>query len=267
MSREADGRARPTPSEPISITRGAEIEVRGHPLAAELIGKVGFTEMFLLDLDGELPSPQRRRVVDAVLVTLMEHGTTPSSLATRLTLEGAPESLQGAIGAGLLAVGSRFLGTIDRVAASVQTIVAAGGPIDEGAAKEVERLRAAGERVPGVGHNLHGEVDPRPERLFGVLEEEGFRGVHVEALEAMHRAAEAQLGRSFVLNGAGAVGAALSELGYLPDEVRGFALVSRCAGLFAHVVDERREPIARQAWQDLHERHNHPEQEEGAISA
>ncbi|MBS1842807.1 MAG: citryl-CoA lyase [Actinobacteria bacterium] len=257
MSPDPDGRARPTPDGPISITRGSDIEVRGRQLAAELIGKVGFTEMFLLDLDGELPSPQRRRVVDTVLVTLMEHGTTPSSLASRLTLEGAPESLQGAIASGLLAVGSRFLGTIDQVAACLQAVVAAGGPADDAATEEVERLRAAGERVPGVGHNLHAEVDPRPEQLFRVLEEEGFRGAYVEALEAMHGAAEGQLGRPMVLNAAGAVGAALSELGYQPDEVRGFAVVARCAGLFAHIVDERRRPIAREVWQGVHERYNH----------
>jgi citrate synthase len=251
--------ARPTPGEPISVTLGNEIEVRGRRLAGELIGKVGFTSMLLLDLDGELPTPQRARVVDAVMVTLMEHGTTPSSLATRLAVDGAPESLQGAIAAGLLATGSRFLGTIDRVAASVQAIVGAGGSIDAAAAAEVKRLRATGERVPGVGHNLHPDRDPRVKVLLRLLEEEGFRGAHVDALLAMHREAELQVGRHLTLNAAGAVGAALSELGYLPDEVRGFALVARCAGLFAHVVDERREPIARQVWQGVHERYNHPQ--------
>jgi citrate synthase len=263
MCAEMSGRERPVPSAPISVTRGTEIEVRGQRLAADLIGHIGFTDMFLLDLDGELPSPQRRRVVDGVLVALMEHGTTPSSLATRLALEGAPESVQGAIAAGVLANGDRFLGTIDRVAASLQLIVAAGGSLDTAAAAEVGRLRAAGGRVPGVGHNLHTDIDPRPARIFAVLEEEGFPGTHVEALQVMHREAERQVGRALTLNAAGAVGAALSELGYLPDEVRGFALVARCAGLFAHIVDERREPLAREVWQGVHERVNHPPAGEG----
>ena len=95
---------------PISTTEGDEIIVRGYRLAGDLLGKVGFTEMFLLDMDGTMPDPHRVRMVDAVLVALMEHGITPSTLAARLVLDGAPEATQGAVAAGLLAVGSRFLG-------------------------------------------------------------------------------------------------------------------------------------------------------------
>ena len=101
-------------SQPISTTEGDEIIVRGHRLAGELLGRVSFTEMFLLDMDGALPDPHRVRMVDAVLVALMEHGITPSTLAARLVLDGAPEATQGAVAAGLLAVGSRFLGTSSR---------------------------------------------------------------------------------------------------------------------------------------------------------
>jgi citrate synthase len=248
---------------PISTTLDDEIEVRGYRLAGELIGELSFTSMFLLDLDGVMPSPQKVRVVDAVLVALMEHGTTPSSLASRLVLDGAPESLQGAVAAGLLATGSRFLGTIDRVAASLQAIVGSGQPLEVAAAAEVARLRGAGERVPGMGHNLHGELDPRVERILGVAAEESLAGPHVAALQALHDAGQAAAGRPLVLNAVGAIGAVLSDLGYEPDQIRGFALVSRCAGLFAHVVDERREPIAREVWQRVHSEVNHPPGDSG----
>ena len=97
---------------PISTTEGDEIIVRGHRLAGDLLGRVTFTEMFLLDMDGTLPDAHRVRMVDAVLVALMEHGITPSTLAARLVLDGAPEATQGAVAAGLLAVGFRFLGTV-----------------------------------------------------------------------------------------------------------------------------------------------------------
>jgi citrate synthase len=246
---------------PISTTLDDEIEVRGRKLAGELIGEVGFTAMFLLDLDGEMPSAAKVRVVDSVLVALMEHGTTPSSLASRLVLDGAPESMQGAIAAGLLATGSRFLGTIDQVADSLQRVVAADGPLQRAAADEVARLRSAGERVPGMGHNLHGAVDPRVERLLAVAAAEGLADKHVHALHALHRAGQAAAGRPLVLNAVGAIGAVLSDLGYAPDQLRGFAVVARCAGLFAHVVDERREPIAREVWQRVHEERNHPRDE------
>lgn len=242
---------------PISTTLEEDIEVRGQRLARDLIGQVDFTAMFLLDLDGELPSPAKKRVVDSVLVALMEHGTTPSSLTTRLVLDGAPESLQGAVAAGLLATGSRFLGTIDRVAASVQRVSPAAA-LDPAAAAEVRRLLDAGEPVPGVGHNLHATVDPRVERLLAIASEEGLGGRNVEALHALHRAAREATGRPLVLNAAGAIGAILSDLGYAPGQVRGFALVARCAGLFAHAVDEMRQPLARPVWQRVHEEVNAP---------
>jgi citrate synthase len=120
---------------PISTTEGDEIIVRGHRLAGELLGRVSFTEMFLLDMDGSPADAHRVRMVDAVLVALMEHGITPSTLAARLVLDGAPEATQGAVAAGLLAVGSRFLGTVEQAADMLQRIVATTGCSREDAAR------------------------------------------------------------------------------------------------------------------------------------
>src|SRR3954447_16670335 len=128
------------PVPPISSTDGDDIIVRGHRLATDLLGKVTLTEMFLLDMDGALPDPARVRMVDAVLVALVEHGITPSTLAARLVLDGAPEAAQGAVAAGLLAVGSRFLGTIEQTADLLQRIVAADGSREEAAALQIHRL-------------------------------------------------------------------------------------------------------------------------------
>jgi citrate synthase len=233
----------------ISITEGDDIIVRGHRLE-ELIGAVSFTAMFLLDLDGEMPSPGRVAVADAVLVALMEHGLTPSTVAARLVLDGAPEAFQGAVAAGLLSTGSRFLGTVEQVAETVQR-VAAGSDLASSAQAEVEQAIAAGRRVPGVGHNLHAEVDPRVEKLFGIARSAGEAGRHVDALLALHGAAERALRRSLVINAAGAVGAILSDLGYAPPVARGFAVLARCAGLVAHLADEQCRPMARAIWQPL----------------
>ena len=137
---------------PISTTEGDEIIVRGHRLAGELLGRVSFTEMFLLDMDGTPADAHRVRMVDAVLVALMEHGITPSTLAARLVLDGAPEATQGAVAAGLLAVGSRFLGTVEQAAELLQRIVSTTGTTPVAAARlEVQRVLAAGGRIPGSG--------------------------------------------------------------------------------------------------------------------
>jgi citrate synthase len=232
---------------------GDEIIVRGYNLSSELIGKLGFTAMFLLDLDGVIPTPARVRVVDSILVALMEHGITPSTLAGRLVLDGAPEAAQGAVAAGLLATGSRFLGTSEEAARLLQGVVAAGTNLEEASRTAIRELIATDSRVPGLGHNLHKKTDPRVRALIGVAREEGQAGRHVEALGALESAAQSELGRPLLVNAAGAVGAILSDLGYRPEDVRSFALVARCAGLVAHIAEERREPMARSVWVGLQE--------------
>lgn len=229
------------------------ITVRGHDLASEIIGQMTFTEMLLLDMRGELPRQAEVRVVDAVLVALMEHGLTPSSVVTRLTLDAAPESLQGAISAGMLAVGSRFLGVIEDVAVLLQRVVADAGNegLEVAARTHVQRLLADGRRVPGFGHNLFSESDPRVEALLGVARNEGVAGLHMTALPIVRDAVAAALRQPIPVNTTGAAGAILSDLGYPPEIVRGFALVARCAGLLAHVADERRLPLGRTFWEQL----------------
>jgi citrate synthase len=248
MSRDASG-------PPLSATVDGRILVHGVDLASELIGTTSFTEMLLFELDGAIPSAARARVVDGVLVAIMEHGITPSSLAARLVQDGAPESLQGAVSAGLLATGSQFLGVIEEAASLLQGIVAAAGDGDDlrtAADAAAADLRAAGRRIPGFGHNLHGDADPRVPVLLDLIEREGLAGRHVEALAALTEAVHVQLDRRLAVNAAAAIGAVLSDLGYAPDAIRGFALVARCAGLFAHVVDERRRPFARDVWERAH---------------
>jgi citrate synthase len=240
---------------PISTTEGDEIIVRGHRLAGELLGRVSFTEMFLLDMDGTPADAHRVRMVDAVLVALMEHGITPSTLAARLVLDGAPEATQGAVAAGLLAVGSRFLGTVEQAADMLQRIVSTAGMSSEDAARhEVQRVLGSGARIPGLGHNLHSGSDPRVEVLIRIADEEGLRGAHVDALATVRDVAAGESGRELIVNAAGAIGAILSDMGYAPSAMRGFALVARAAGIVAHVVDEGAHPMAREVWVSAHDR-------------
>src|SRR5580692_5830021 len=95
----------------ISTSNEATILVRGRDLAADLIGRIGFTEHFWLLLTGTLPTAAQRRVLDATLVAIAEHGLVPSVQVGRMTLAAAPEALQGAVAAGILGCGSVVLGS------------------------------------------------------------------------------------------------------------------------------------------------------------
>src|SRR6478736_9602246 len=107
------------------------VYVRDHDLVRDLIGKLTFTEMMVLQLTGAKPTPLQTRVLDAVLVTLMEHGFTPSSIVSRLIYDSTPEAMQSAVAAGLLGVGGTFIGTMEGAARLIDEILAAPEGVQE----------------------------------------------------------------------------------------------------------------------------------------
>src|SRR3954466_13183224 len=114
----------------ISQAHPDRVEVRGHDLAGDLMGRLGFTEYFHLLLTGSEPSEDQRYFLDLLLGAIAEHGMMPTNVAARMTLAADPGSLQGAVAAGILGCGPVILGTADscaRVLAEAQGRVAAGG--------------------------------------------------------------------------------------------------------------------------------------------
>lgn len=222
------------------------IWVRGRDLTEELMGQASFSEVVFLLLCERLPDPDERTLLDAVLVALMEHGLTPSAVVTRMTYGVAPESLQGAVAAGLLGAGSQVLGSMEEcgeILTGLGEAVAAGGSLEDAARDVAADFRARRRKLPGLGHVIHTEGDPRARRLFEIAESCGRRGQYTRAMDALADAAARQLGRPLPINVTGAVAAVLLELGVPWRLHRGFALISRSAGLVAHVGEEIAAPI------------------------
>ena len=222
------------------------ISLLGQDLAADLMGKVGFGELAYWLVAGRRPTAGETRVFEAVLVALADHGFTPTAIAARLTYLSAPESLQGALAAGLLGGGSRFLGvTEDCGRFLADTLVAAGTERDYDviALDAVRKAKAEKRFIPGLGHPVHKVEDPRTPVLIRIADEEGLRGPHLLLFEAIGRVHPEVLGRRLPLNGAGVCGAALADLGLPTDLLRGFALLARAAGLLGHLAEERRRPL------------------------
>ncbi|MCH1868638.1 citryl-CoA lyase [Nocardioides sp. CFH 31398] len=234
-----------------------EIRLLGHDLTAELMGEVGFGELAFWLVAMRRPSPGEVRVLEAVLVALADHGFTPTAIAARLTYLSAPDSLQGALAAGLLGGGSRFLGVTEDCGQWLHAV------LDDDPAPEdaddleawdalalaaVRRTKDAGRFVPGIGHPVHKQGDPRTPVLLRIAEEEGLRGPHLRLFEAVGRTHEQVLGRRLPLNGAGVCGAALADLGLPVEMLRGFALLARAAGLLGQIAEERRRPIGMDAY-------------------
>ncbi|WP_433158689.1 citryl-CoA lyase [Kribbella sp. CA-247076] len=248
-----------------------EIRLLGQDLTADLMGKVGFGELAFWLVALRRPTPSETRLFEAVLVALADHGFTPTAIAARLTYLSAPDSLQGALAAGLLGGGSRFLGVTEdcgifldealarrdlptdealagRELPSDEARAGRGLPTDEDgwdalALEVVREAKAAGRYVPGLGHPVHKVQDPRTPVLIGIATEEGLLGPHLQLFQAIGRTHEQVLGRKLPLNGAGVCGAALADLGLPVELLRGFALLARAAGLLGQLAEERRRPI------------------------
>jgi citrate synthase len=227
------------------------VHVRSFDLINDLLGKVTLTDMVFVTMRGKLPSREEARVLDACLVALVEHGITPSTIATRLTYLGAPESMQAAVASGLLGLGSVFVGTIEGSARMLSDALK-DKPADHDLAAladgVVEGLVAKKQPIPGLGHPLHKPIDPRAQRLFEIAEENGKSGRYVDLMRKVHAAAERRTGRVLPLNATGAIGAIILELGFDPRISRGFGLMSRTIGLVAHINEELQSPLARRIW-------------------
>jgi citrate synthase len=226
------------------------ITLLGQDLAADLMGKVGFGELAFWLVTQRRPTPSQVRVFEAVLVALADHGFTPTAIAARLTYLSAPDSVQGALAAGLLGGGSRFLGVTEDAGRFLAAGLAHAQslPTDEAgwdglALETVTRARAGHKLVPGLGHPVHKVTDPRTPALIAIADQEGLRGPHLRLFEAIGRVHPQVLGRTLPLNGAGTCGAALADLGLPPDLLRGFALLARTAGLLGHLAEEQRRPV------------------------
>jgi citrate synthase len=224
------------------------IYVRGADLVNDLIGKVSFSEMMFFQITGRRPTPAQTALLDAVMVTLMEHGLTPSVIATRMIYVSAPEALQSAVAAGLLGVGSTFIGTMENAVKLLDEILSAPEG-EEACAKAIaQRHRDSRQPLPGFGHHLHKPDDPRSARLLALAREHRTPGIYVRALETLAAAVDEVYGRHITINATGAIAAVLGEIGFPREVMRGVAVVSRAAGLVGHILEERNEPAARYIW-------------------
>jgi citrate synthase len=226
------------PGEPVSHISQAypdRVEVRGRDLTGDLMGKLSFTEYFHLLLTGREPTEEQRFFLDLVLVSLAEHGMMPTNVAARMTLAADPESLQGAVAAGILGVGPVVVGTAIECARLLES--------DEEPIEAARRIHAAGEKVPGFGHPVHRPVDPRAERIFELADERGISGPAVARARALRKAVAEVWGKPLPMNVSMPIAAVMLDLDFPAAAVRAVPILARTAGLLAHLAEEEENPL------------------------
>ncbi len=240
----------------IAWSTPATIGVHGLDLCQDLMGEVNFGDMAYLEVTGRLPDTNESRLFNAILVTLVEHGIVPSTLAARMTYAGAPEALQAAVAAGLLGLGSVFVGSTEAAARMLSDALPTndGQPMRTDASLQVlataivQDHRARKVIVPGLGHPIHKPVDPRTVRLFAIARQTGFHGPYVTLMEHVADAAAIAYGKVLPVNATGAIGALCCEMGLSWQLARGLGVMARAVGLVGHVLEESRQPMAMELW-------------------
>lgn len=222
------------------------VEVRGRDLCADLMGRLTFTELIHLLLTGEEPTDDQRFFLDLLLVAIAEHGLMPTNVAARMTLAADPDSLQGAVAAGILGCGPVVLGTAEecaRLLADAQERVAAGADVATATGQIARSIHAAGGRVPGFGHPIHRPLDPRAERILELADARAVSGAHVRLARSLRDSVEEVWGRPLTMNVSLPIAAVLLDLGFPPTVVKAIPILARTAGLLAHLAEEQRRPI------------------------
>ncbi len=227
-------------SQPITKIEPNKVAVRGYRID-ELMGQVPFAHMVYLVLKGELPTESQGRVMDAILVSSVDHGATPPSVLAARTVASGGAPLTAGIAAGVMTINRHHGGAIEGCMRVLMEAVELKHESDQdalSAARElVEDYRAQKKRIPGYGHRIH-KNDPRTKKLFSICEEEGVAGEYVEMGGAIRQALKETLGKDLPMNVDGAIAAVLCELDFPPEMGNGLFAISRTVGLTAHVFDE-----------------------------
>jgi len=218
-----------------------KISLRGYPID-QLMGTISFSQGIYLALKGEFPSEQVGKMIDAILVSSIDHGATPPSILAARTVASTGAPLSSAVAAGVLAISRLHGGAIEE---GMEQMLSVARRADaekisekEAAARVVAEAKAAKKRLSGFGHRIHTD-DPRSKRLFALARELNLAGRHLAIAAALEDALAQSSGKRLPLNVDGAIAAVLCDLGFPTSVANAFFILSRVAGMVAHIEEER----------------------------
>jgi citrate synthase len=225
----------------ISSVESNKIRIRGYPVD-QLIGKIGYAQMVYLLLKGDLPSENEGKLLDAILVSSVDHGITPPSTFSARNVASTGAELNACVAAGILAISRYHGGAIEdcmELLLETERLKYAQKLNDSSSAKTIiAAYRADNKRLAGFGHRLH-TADPRTKRLFLLAEHLNLAGEYVVLAKKLEQELASALGKTLPLNVDGAIAALLCEMDFDPMLANGFFMMARLPGLLAHIHEEK----------------------------
>jgi citrate synthase len=216
----------------------------------DLMGSLSFSQAIFLAIKGDLPSENEGRMMDAILVSSIDHGVTPPSCIAARTIASVGSPLNAAVAAGVLAISRFHGGAIEDSMRLFQAALQRTKEKNEGEVEAADAIvreyKASKRRLPGYGHRLHTK-DPRSVRLFEIARNLGIAAGYVGVAGTIETAIERGSGKRLPLNVDGAIAAVLCEMGFPTELANAFFIMARVPGLVAHVYEEqtRMKPMRR----------------------
>ena len=248
----------------VGFSQTDKISVHGYDLVEDLMGNITLADMAFLGAKHKKPTENESKMLNAIMVSICEHGFTPSSISARLTYLGAPEAVQAAVAAGLLGAGTVYLGAMEQVAEMLEDGIRKHG--SDKSASELASLilnerMEQGSQLTGFGHPIHRPLDPRTGKLFEIAKELGFYKKNSETLTEISSQLNERRGKPITLNAVGAIGAILADMEFDHRVMRSFAVAARAVGLVAHIVEEietgRKESVGQKLFDFIEENTNY----------
>jgi len=219
-----------------------KIVVRGYRLD-QLMGKFSYPQLIYLLIKGELPTRSVGKILDAILVSSVDHGVTPPSCQAAITVASTGAPLNAALAAGVLAINEFHGGAIEK---SMRTLEEAVDlmrkeklSVEEAAEKIVQQYLENKQKIMGYGHRIH-TADPRTARLYSLAQEYGISGKYIEMSKAIQQALLKLRGKELPINVDGAIAAVLCELNIPSVLANAFFIMARLPGLVAHIFEEKK---------------------------
>ena len=218
-----------------------KISIRGYPIA-DLLGKVSYPQMVYLLFMGELPEENVGKMIDAILVSSVDHGSTPPSALSAITVASTGATLNASVAAGILAISQFHGGAIEEcmniLIKAMDYKKANNCTLTEAANQIITEYRNSKKRLSGFGHRLHTD-DPRTKKLFSLAEDLRISGEYISLAKEFETALEKSLGKKLPINVDGAIAALLCEMEFDVTFANAFFMIARVPGLVAHIYEEK----------------------------
>jgi citrate synthase len=218
-----------------------KISIRGYPVN-ELMGKVSYPQMVYLLFKGKMPEENVGKLIEAMLVSSVDHGTTPPSALAALTVASTGAELNASVAAGILAISRFHGGAIEECMKILKTAKRLKDdkniPAENAALELIENYNLQKKRLSGFGHRLHTD-DPRTRKLFDLAAQYQLAGDYVELAREIASGLKKSTGKNLPVNVDGAIAALLCELDFDPIFANAFFMIARVPGLVAHIYEEK----------------------------